>query len=107
MARGLSLGHAHGTTVLGAFDAELHFAIDQREQRMVPADTDIVAGVDVAKHPEEAQRNIGYLADFFAVYEDLKVWEYLDYFAHAYKLAGPGQHVDGWEQILYPLQPPH
>ena len=24
-----------------------------------------------------------------------------------YKLAGPGQHVDGFEQILYPLQPPH
>jgi Rieske Fe-S protein len=26
---------------------------------------------------------------------------------HKYKLAGPGQHVDGWEQIFYPLQPPH
>jgi Rieske Fe-S protein len=26
---------------------------------------------------------------------------------HKYKLAGPGQHVDGWEQFLYPLQPPH
>ena len=26
---------------------------------------------------------------------------------HRYKLAGPGQHVDGWEQILYPIQPPH
>jgi menaquinol-cytochrome c reductase iron-sulfur subunit len=26
---------------------------------------------------------------------------------HKYELAGPGQHVDGWEQILYPLQPPH
>jgi Rieske Fe-S protein len=26
---------------------------------------------------------------------------------HAYKLTGPGQHVGGWEQILYPLQPPH
>ena len=26
---------------------------------------------------------------------------------HAYKLAGPGEHVDGWEQILYPIQPPH
>jgi Rieske Fe-S protein len=25
---------------------------------------------------------------------------------HKYKLAGPGQHVDGPEQILYPLQPP-
>jgi Rieske Fe-S protein len=24
---------------------------------------------------------------------------------HAYKLTGPGQHVDGWEQIFYPLQP--
>jgi Rieske Fe-S protein len=26
---------------------------------------------------------------------------------HRYKLAGPGQHVDGLEQILYPIQPPH
>jgi quinol---cytochrome c reductase iron-sulfur subunit, bacillus type len=25
---------------------------------------------------------------------------------HKYKPAGPGQHVDGFEQILYPLQPP-
>jgi quinol---cytochrome c reductase iron-sulfur subunit, bacillus type len=25
---------------------------------------------------------------------------------HADKLAGPGQHVDGWEQIFYPLTPP-
>jgi ABC-2 type transport system ATP-binding protein len=46
----------------------------------------MVAGIDVAQEPEQAQQFIGYLADFFAVYEDLKVWEYLDYFAHAYKL---------------------
>ncbi len=46
----------------------------------------VVAGVDVAQEPERAQQNIGYLADFLALYEDLKVWEYLDYFAHAYKL---------------------
>jgi Rieske Fe-S protein len=26
---------------------------------------------------------------------------------HKYKYAGPGIHVDGPEQILYPLQPPH
>ena len=25
---------------------------------------------------------------------------------HKYRLTGPGQHVDGFEQILYPLQPP-
>jgi Rieske Fe-S protein len=26
---------------------------------------------------------------------------------HAYKYAGPGIHVDGVEQVLYPLNPPH
>jgi Rieske Fe-S protein len=26
---------------------------------------------------------------------------------HKYRLTGPGQHVDDWEQILYPWQPPH
>jgi menaquinol-cytochrome c reductase iron-sulfur subunit len=26
---------------------------------------------------------------------------------HKYKLAGPGQHVNGVEQIFYPVQPPH
>ncbi len=35
---------------------------------------------------EAAQSHIGYLADFFSVYDDLKVWEYLDYFARADKL---------------------
>ncbi len=42
--------------------------------------------IDVHNEPERAQAFIGYLSDFFSVYEDLKVWEYLDYFAHAYKL---------------------
>ena len=45
-----------------------------------------VNGVDVQKEPEKAQGNIGYLADFFSLYDDLKVWEYLDYFARAYKM---------------------
>ena len=26
---------------------------------------------------------------------------------YKYDLTGPGQHVDGWEQIFYPIQPPH
>ena len=46
----------------------------------------LVNNIDVAQEPEQAQGSIGYLSDFFAVYEDLKVWEYLDYFAHAYKV---------------------
>jgi ABC-2 type transport system ATP-binding protein len=46
----------------------------------------LVNGIDVSEEPERAQQLIGYLSDFFALYEDLKVWEYLDYFAHAYKM---------------------
>jgi len=48
----------------------------------------LVHGVDVEREPEEAQRYMGYLADFFSLYDELKVWEYLDYFANAYKLEG-------------------
>ena len=45
-----------------------------------------ISGVDVHLQPERAKQFLGYLSDFFSVYEDLKVWEYLDYFAHAYKM---------------------
>jgi ABC-2 type transport system ATP-binding protein len=61
-----------------------------------------IAGIDVHKHPEVAQRSIGYLADFFSVYEDLKVWEYLDYFARAYKM--PATEIPGRiDQIIADL----
>jgi len=45
-----------------------------------------VNDIDVEKKPEEAQQYIGYLADFFSVYDDLKAWEYVEHFALAYKL---------------------
>ena len=55
---------------------------------LLPTEGEVeIAGVNVCAEPERAQQHIGYLSDFFAVYDDLKVWEYLDYFAHAYKLA--------------------
>jgi ABC-2 type transport system ATP-binding protein len=55
-----------------------------------------ISDVNVHEEPERAQQFIGYLSDFFSVYEDLKVWEYLDYFAHAYKLpeAGLSARID-------------
>ncbi len=34
----------------------------------------------------EIQWQIGFMPDFFGVYEDLLVWEYLDFFARCYKL---------------------
>ncbi len=30
-----------------------------------------------ASEPERARQYIGYLSDFFSVYDDLKIWEYL------------------------------
>jgi ABC-2 type transport system ATP-binding protein len=50
-----------------------------------------ICGVKVHEDPELAQTYIGYLSDFFSVYDDLKVWEYLDYFASAYKMPQQGR----------------
>jgi ABC-2 type transport system ATP-binding protein len=33
-----------------------------------------------------SQRLVGYMPDFFGVYDDLRVWEYLDFFARCYNL---------------------
>lgn len=49
----------------------------------------LAVGVDVRREPELARKHIGFLPDFFSVYEDLKVWEYLDYFAQAHKMPEP------------------
>ncbi len=45
----------------------------------------------------KAQRLVGYMPDFFGVYDDLRVWEYLDFFARCYGLAAPKRRstVDG------------
>jgi ABC-2 type transport system ATP-binding protein len=45
-----------------------------------------VDGIDVVRQPLEVRRVIGYMPDFFGVYDDVKVWEYLDFFAAAYKI---------------------
>jgi ABC-2 type transport system ATP-binding protein len=45
-----------------------------------------VLGRNVAENGDFIRRNIGYMPDFFGVYEDLKVSEYLEFFAAAYHL---------------------
>ncbi len=45
-----------------------------------------VAGYSVTKQPREARRAIGYMPDFFGVYDDMKVWEYLDFFSACYHI---------------------
>jgi ABC-2 type transport system ATP-binding protein len=48
--------------------------------------TAYVNGIDVLEHPEEIRPLIGYMPDFFGMYDDVLVWEYLDFFAAAYKI---------------------
>jgi len=38
------------------------------------------------------KRNLGYLPDDYPLYEDLTVWDYLDYFARLYGLRGKERH---------------
>jgi ABC-2 type transport system ATP-binding protein len=45
-----------------------------------------VNGVNVLSHPRRVQQELGFLPDFFGLYDGLTVWEYLDYFARAYRL---------------------
>jgi ABC-2 type transport system ATP-binding protein len=43
-----------------------------------------VMGVDVREHPKDVCGVIGFMPDFPPVYEDLRVWEFLDLFAASY-----------------------
>ena len=45
-----------------------------------------IGGYNVLSQPDDVRRLIGYMPDFFGVYDDMKVWEYLDFFAMAYKI---------------------
>ncbi len=45
-----------------------------------------VAGHSVIKNPRSVRRVIGYMPDFFGVYDDMTVWEYLDFFGACYEI---------------------
>ena len=45
-----------------------------------------VNGFSVTKDPLSVRRSIGYMPDDFGVYDGMKVWEFLDFFAVAYKI---------------------
>jgi len=58
-----------------------------------------IGGYDVIAQPHEVRRLIGYMPDSFGVYEDLLVWEYLDYFAALYKI-GPAERKRAISDVL-------
>jgi len=57
-------------------------------------------GVDVFEDLESARRIIGYMPDLAPVPTDLKVWEFLDFHAAAYRIGNISQRREKVEQCL-------
>ncbi len=58
-----------------------------------------VNGERVEKKSRGLHRLIGYMPDFFGVYEDMYVWEYLDFYARCYNLP-PAQRKKLIDELL-------
>ncbi len=58
-----------------------------------------VCGYSIYNNAKEIRRVIGYMPDFFGVYDDMKVIEYLEFFAAAYRIKGP-ERKKKCEQVL-------
>ncbi len=48
-----------------------------------------VCDYSIYTHPKEIRRLVGFMPDFFGVYDDMKVIEYLEFFAACYRIKGP------------------
>ncbi len=59
-----------------------------------------LVGVDMRERPRDACRLVGFMPDFPPLYDDLKVWEFLDLFAASYFVPRPerpatiGRHLE-------------
>ena len=50
--------------------------------------TVMVDGINVTQHPTAVKDKIGYMPDFFGVYDNLRAIEYMEFFASIYGLSG-------------------
>ena len=50
-----------------------------------------ICGKSIYNDPREIRRLVGYMPDFFGVYDDMTVIEYLEFFASAYRINGPSR----------------
>jgi ABC-2 type transport system ATP-binding protein len=46
----------------------------------------LVCGYSVRRQPNSVRRMVGYMPDTFGVYDDMRAWEYLDFFARCYAI---------------------
>ncbi len=47
-----------------------------------------IDGIDILQRPDEVRQLVGYMPDFFGVYDDLKVGEYLEFYAALHGIRG-------------------
>ncbi len=66
----------------------------------------MVNGFSVTRQPLDVRRSIGYMPDAFGVYDGMKVWEFLDFFAVAYKI-GKSQRKQVINDVLELLDLTH
>jgi ABC-2 type transport system ATP-binding protein len=59
-----------------------------------------VAGFDISEHAQEAREVIGYMPDLAPVPSDLKLWEFLDFYAQAHRIGGRARRRERVEQCL-------
>jgi ABC-2 type transport system ATP-binding protein len=59
----------------------------------------IVNGHSVTQDPMGVRQSVGYMPDNFGVYDGMKVWEFLDFFAVAYKI-GKGKRKQVINDVL-------
>jgi ABC-2 type transport system ATP-binding protein len=50
-----------------------------------------IAGWSVTRNPDQVRAVLGFMPDVFGVYDDMKVWEYLDFFARCYGIPAAGR----------------
>ena len=58
-----------------------------------------VCGHSIYNRPREIRRLVGYMPDFFGVYDDMKVIEYLEFFAATYRIPVE-KRLDICERVL-------
>jgi ABC-2 type transport system ATP-binding protein len=58
-----------------------------------------VGGESVLKRPARVRSLVGFMPDFFGVYDNMKSWEYLDFFGRAYGVA-PERRVSAIGELL-------